>query len=127
MLKKLARNIAALLGGSRGSRGSRGESLTEVLVSVLVGGLALLMLAMAITTSSHVAVNSRQHMGEYYTANNNAITAASSAVVGSGTAALKESGVSVPLVSGDSVAVQYQQNEQLESTEVISYTETVGP
>ena len=50
----------------RGARGQRGETLTEVLAAIVIGGLALLMLAMVIATSAHMTMQSRQSMDKYY-------------------------------------------------------------
>lgn len=53
-------------------RSTRGETIAEVLVSTLIGALAVLMLAMAISVSSKMVVNNRESMDEYYS-NSNAI------------------------------------------------------
>ena len=94
--------------------------MAEVLASVLIGGLALLMLAMAISVSSHIAVNSRQHMDDYYSANNT-VVAGSGGALGSGTAALYDGGTAVSLAGNGSMTVQYWQNEQLEKETVLLY------
>ena len=112
-----------LLGGARGKRG---ESLTEVLVAVTIGGLALIILAMAISTASHMATQSRNAMNDYYAANNEAITS-DAASVGTGTVTLtQESGGSgsalVPLVSsGESLDVTYHENAEAGAAGVILY------
>lgn len=47
-------------------RSTRGETIAEVLVSMLIGALAILMLATAITVSSKISVDNRANMNEYY-------------------------------------------------------------
>lgn len=85
-------------------REERGESLVEALVSVLIGGLALLMLAVVIASTSHLITDSRQEMEGYYSQAN--AFAASAGVDASaqlrGTVALvDESGNRVSLASDD--------------------------
>lgn len=43
-----------------------GETLTEVLVSVLIGGMAILLMAMAIVSSSNMIKKSEDVMNKYY-------------------------------------------------------------
>ena len=45
---------------------THGETIAEVLVSTLIGALAVLMLAMAISVSSKMVVNNREIMDQYY-------------------------------------------------------------
>lgn len=51
-------------------RSQRGETITEVLVSMVIAGLALLMLATVIATSSSIVRNSRAAMESYYDTTN---------------------------------------------------------
>ena len=51
-------------------RDRRGETITEVLVSMVIAGLALLMLATVIATSSNIVRNSRADMETYYKTSN---------------------------------------------------------
>ena len=51
-------------------RNSRGESLVEVLVSVLVGSLALLLLASLIAVSARITKRTEQNDAPYYAALN---------------------------------------------------------
>ena len=62
-MKKLKRKLAARL------RGNRGETLTEVLVALLIAALALTMLASVIHSSSTMIQNSKKFMNDYYEAN----------------------------------------------------------
>lgn len=119
MVKRLAHTIRALLAGARGKRG---ESLTEVLVAVTIGGLALIILAMAISVSSHMAMNSRTVMEKYYDANNAAV-AGSADSLGTGTVALKQAdGSSVPLVSSSqTVGVTYYGNSEGGASAIVLY------
>ena len=48
----------------------RGETITEVLVAMVIAGLALLMLATTIATSSNIVRNSRESMESYYSMGN---------------------------------------------------------
>ncbi|MBR0409673.1 MAG: hypothetical protein IJI25_01540 [Eubacterium sp.] len=50
-------------------RSSKGESIGETLVALLISTLALTMLAGAITTTSNIVKNSREHLGRYYLKN----------------------------------------------------------
>ena len=47
-------------------RDRRGETIAEVLVAMTIAGLALLMLAMVIATSSSIITKSRDNMADYY-------------------------------------------------------------
>ena len=49
-----------------------GESITETLVALLIAALALVMLAVAVTTSADLVVTSRNKLDAYYTANEQA-------------------------------------------------------
>ena len=60
-----------------GRSGQAGESITEVLVAMTVAGLALVMLAMAITSAFNIVSNSGTVATTYY-AGNNALASPSS-------------------------------------------------
>ena len=64
-MKRIANNIIKKL------KSRSGESIGEVLVALLISGLALLMLAGAITSSSHLVETSRAKEAEYYEENDN--------------------------------------------------------
>ncbi len=51
-------------------RSVRGETIAEILVSTLIGALAVLMLAMAISVSSRIVAHNRASMDQYYTESN---------------------------------------------------------
>ena len=51
-------------------RSVRGETIAEVLVSTLIGALAVLMLAMAISVASKIVIDNRESMDQYYTESN---------------------------------------------------------
>ena len=70
-------------------RSKRGESLTEVLAAVVVGGLSILLMAMAISTASNMVRQSNDSMRTYYAANNDLADPGSSADF-EGTVTVKE-------------------------------------
>ena len=118
------------LQGKRGTRSTRGESLTEVLVAVAIGGLALIMLAMAISTASSMAAQSRAFMNDYYEANN-AANANDATSIGTGPVTLTSTGegsaVSVPLVNtGESLRVTYSENAEAGASGVVIYDSVGG-
>ena len=109
MMRKLAHIAKSAL---RGRRGQRGESLTEVLVAIAVGALALLMLAMAISTATHIAVNNREAMGTYYGESNAIAASESGTSLGTGTVSLSAEGESSKLAlvsSGEAIRAQYSE------------------
>ena len=93
-------------------KSAAGESLAEVLVSLLIGALALLLLAGMITASSAMVKRSTESM-ETYNEKENA--AAEKAGTGSGTVVLKYNGRS------ESFRVKYDSFEAFGNKEVISY------
>ena len=101
------------ISASHGGRSTRGETLTEVLVATAIGGLALLMLAVAISASTNMAVKSRANMGEYYAANN-VIVEESSAQSTPGELTLKggSTNTPVPLVDDASIPITYYASEK---------------
>ena len=54
---------------------TRGETITEVLAAIVIGGLAVLLLAVAITSSVRIVTDSKTTMGDYYGASNNLVEA----------------------------------------------------
>ena len=94
-------------------RGRAGETLTETLVSLLIGVLALVMLAGAVTAASRVVRRGRTKMSEYYE-------------YGEKVAQMSEPGTEATAVfsdgeSDESVAVSLFENNELSGTPVISY------
>jgi len=51
-------------------RNSHGETITEVLVAMVIVGLALLMLAVVIASSSSIVKKDREYMEDYYETGN---------------------------------------------------------
>ena len=76
----------------------RGETITEVLVAMVIAGLALLMLATAIAAATNIISNSRQSMETYYKASNGLAEYSEQASAGGVT---KMSGSVTVKVSGD--------------------------
>ena len=130
MVKVLEYIAKSPLAKVRGKRGKRGESLTEVLVAVTIGGLALIMLAMAISTASHMAMQSRAFMNDYYEANNAAV-ASDAESIGAGTVALasssgSESGSVALVSSGEELNVSYYENSEAGASGVVLYGASDG-
>ena len=67
-MKRLKARIAAKL------KGNRGESLAEVLISLLIAALAMTMLAYAISSTSRIITKSKEKMEKYYQANEGVTT-----------------------------------------------------
>ena len=55
-------------------RDQRGETITEVLVAMVIVGLALLMLAVVIATSTNIVRDSREDMQNYYNTANQLVS-----------------------------------------------------
>lgn len=120
MAKKLAHIVTTLLGGKRGKRG---EGLVEVLVSITISALALIMLGMAISVASNMAMSSRDYMNDYYAANTAALDGTSTSI-GSGTVALTSAGSSsaVPLIrSTATMSVDYYENDEIGENGIVLY------
>lgn len=94
-----------------------GESLVEVLVSLLIAALALTMLASTIATSSKIITQSKDKMEDYYDQNN---AMAGQSQDGALTAALTISGSDVSL-TGDDLSISFSINTEVGSTKVVSY------
>ena len=104
-----------------GKRGSRGESLVEVLASIVIGGLALLMLGMAIASAANMAMDSRKVMDDYYQASST-IASGSATSLGTGEIALTQGEGSLALVSsGESVKADYYTSNGLGSSTIVLY------
>lgn len=98
-------------------RSQRGDSLSETLVALLVGCLALVMLAGAITTSASLVTRSREKMQEYYAANNAIVSGGSAEGVTSGTVTVTISGG----VSQNLGTYSYRANNTVGGKTVIAY------
>lgn len=106
-------------------RSVRGESITEVLVSIVISGLAILMLATVIATAMNVNKSSREAMNNYYEANNNVVSNATT-VTGTVTVSPAAGGSAIAIASSDSVGVECRVGEQSEGVIIASYTEGSG-
>ena len=107
MMMRLRKTLNAIIGRCRSDRG---ESITEVLVSVAIGGLALLMLAMAIMAASNMAINNRDNMQTYYATNNDNIQKANENKLGTGTVSLESNdspSSTISIASGDAPVTYY--------------------
>lgn len=107
-------------------RSVRGESLTEVLVSILVSGLAILMLGMAISAATDTNLHSKKAMDDYYKANNDIATLSNSE--GSSAVTLREgppNGSGQPVNLNNST-VYFYSSEGFDSTPVVSYNVNGG-
>ena len=67
-IQNLYRRIRAKLGSKSG------ESISETMVSVLISALALVMLAGAVSTASHVITESKDKLSSYYDNNEKIVT-----------------------------------------------------
>lgn len=108
------------------SRATRGESITEVLVAIVVAGMAILLLATAIAMAASTNKQARDAMDDYFAANNGIVEGASAN--GTGTVALsdKATGEPIRLSGGSSVAVNYHISEQFDDTPVATYDVSGG-
>lgn len=104
------------------ARSNRGETLTEVLVSIVIAGLAILMLAMAISAATSSNLHSQKAIDEYFQESNGIAT--SSTNNGTGSVSLKTSG-GVTVHLNDENSVNYHIGLEDGATPVASYN--VGP
>ena len=114
MMSQLKSIISAKL------RGNRGESITEVLVAIVVSGLAILMLATVIAAAMNVNKTSQRAMNDYYEANNSVV---SGGVATTGTVSLTAGGSPVSLGNDSGIEVSCHVGEQADGTPVVSYVE----
>lgn len=100
---------------------NEGETLTEVLVSLLIAGLALAMFAGMIQASVNIVDSSEAKMQEYYTANNNLALKTIPEATG-GTVSLTKGTDTYNLFPGSpGVDVDYFINDKLGGVDVMSY------
>ena len=108
----------------RSLKNSRGESLVETLVAILVGALAMTLLASMIVTSTRLTQESSKTIDEYY-ASNNLVAAKSDdgKVTGEGTIVLNDKdGFPKYLRSdGSDVKVEYYVNNADSKNPVVAY------
>lgn len=119
MMRLHARDIAHRI------KSGKGETLTEVLVSMVIGALAILMMTMAISTSSNMVADSRKTMDTYY-AKDNAVS--NSEATGAGINELE--GKTVTLKEGEmavlSGKVDYRIVKQFNDEEIVTYEKSQG-
>ena len=108
-------------------RSSSGETIGETLVALLIGSLALAMLAGAIASGARIIIRSREKMADYYS-NNNKITMEDTSVSsGQLDVSFKEESDTVYLVeSQNNIIASSYTNSTFEGTDVISYSITGG-
>ncbi len=111
----MRRTVAARL------RSRAGESISEVLVALLVSALALMMLASMVASSSNMVQTSRQKMQDYITAEN-ALTEQSGKGT-DGTVTVQNGGEGLSLYDGadSEIAVTYYQNTTVGGKTVTAY------
>ena len=91
-------------------RGKAGETISETLVSLLIGVLALVMLAGAVTAASRAIRRGRTKMSDYYDAGEEVAQ-----MPGDGTEA------AAVFSDGERIAVSLFENSEISGTRVISY------
>ena len=101
-------------------RSQAGESITETMVSVLIAALALVMLAGAVSTASHVVTDSKDKLDGYYAENEKIIKMSGDAV----TADTPQINISCGGENWGSVSVKYYINNTFSTDPVISYKKT---
>jgi type II secretory pathway component PulJ len=103
-------------------KSGKGESIAEVLVSLLISSLALVMLASMINSSSRIIQSSKANMEKYYSANN-VLEARTAAADNSGTLSIKNGSKAVHLRYGEgTVSVNYYKNDKAPSgKQVVSF------
>ena len=102
-------------------RSRAGESISETMVSVLIAALALVMLAGAVSTASHVITDSKDKLDDYYAENEKIIRMSDDAVRLTDGANIK---ISCGEDAWDSVAVTYYVNNTFSADPVITYKKT---
>ena len=104
-------------------RNCSGETIGETLVALLIGSLALTMLAGAVSSGARIIIRSREKMTEYYSDNNNITKEDASVATGELTVSLKENSDTVYLKENQSdVTVLSYTNDTFEKNHVISYS-----
>lgn len=104
----------------RHARSVRGETLTEVLVAILISCLAILLMATVIAASFNINETSRKAMDDYYKKSNDIAGHVSGTFDGEGTVAitLSSGGTTITLENG---SVGYYINEQLDDEAIVSF------
>ena len=104
-----------------------GESIAEVLISLLIAALALTMLASVISSSASIITNSKKKLSDYYAANEELSAekqAAKDSKISKATDVaftLKDKNGVAHSLSRKSALVTTYTNSQLSNTQVIAY------
>lgn len=104
-------------------RSRAGESISEVLIAVLVSAVGLVLLAGMISSTSHLIQSSKDKI-HTYADNNKALVEKADGSVKEGTVVFRTSSGNVKLTDGDhsaSVSVVYYENPEAPGGDVISY------
>ena len=100
-------------------RNTHGETITEVLVAMVIVGLALLMLAVVIASSSSIVKKDREYMEDYYeTGNALAMYSGDPKYEGTLTVTLSGTPVKLSPESGNSISIDVYADED---DTVVSY------
>ncbi len=99
-------------------RGRAGESIAETLVALLIGCVALVMLAGMISTSAHLITKSKTLMNEYYL-NNDTLEKKSGSTSGELTITIKKT--SAGTLPDKKYTANYYTNDKISGKPVISY------
>lgn len=101
-------------------RDEQGETITETLVSVLIGGLALLMLAVVLATSNNIISESKQSMNEYYAKTNAIASETHAPSEGNSVSVTLKDASGNPLADPATVNVNYSVNDVIGET-IVAY------
>lgn len=106
----------------RSKLNKKGESLSEVLVSILVSALGLVILASLIISATNMIQNSRKKMSDYYGANNANIESITEERLTGTVGVYLPLGIGYGLTEGDeSLDVTYTKNDISDDVSVIYY------
>ena len=98
-------------------RSRAGETITETLVSVLIGALALVMLAGAVSTASRVITTSRDKLNKYYDTTETVIKK----VYSDGSPTSGEVTIKAENTVTDQVEINYDVNTEFGSMTIVVY------
>ena len=105
---------------ARRPRGQRGETITEVLVAILISGLAILMLAVVMASVSNMSKVSETAMQEYFSDNNDMVAATPSG--DEGTVSMEIDGNSVYLnADATDTGVVYALSDEESENPLVAY------
>ena len=106
-------------------RNTHGETITEVLVAMVIVGLALLMLAVVIASSSSIVKKDREYMEDYYeTGNALASYSGNPKYEGKLTVTLSGTPVKLSSESGNTISIEVYADED---ESVVSYKKAEEP